>query len=176
MANLAIEKRLTNNKWFETQDNIAYYPEFEKEKIVWAETAEKIKTAIVLAGIYLSKTCFMLIEKNLKLIIAIANSLLIDWFIRQSVHKLGEKGIYASEYFMEQLPIPPITPKNQPIANQIESIISQILTLTQSEDYLQNTAKQYKVCEHENQIDQLIYKLYGLTDEEIQIVESYGTK
>lgn len=30
-------RKLTNNKWFETQDTIAYYSEFEKEKVVWIE-------------------------------------------------------------------------------------------------------------------------------------------
>jgi hypothetical protein len=28
-------RKKTNNKWFETQDQIAYYAEFEKEKVVW---------------------------------------------------------------------------------------------------------------------------------------------
>jgi Methylase of polypeptide chain release factors len=28
-------RKKTPHKWYETQDNIAYYPEFEKEKIVW---------------------------------------------------------------------------------------------------------------------------------------------
>ncbi|EMX9391823.1 class I SAM-dependent DNA methyltransferase, partial [Campylobacter jejuni] len=28
-------RKKTSNKWFETQDNIAYYEEFEKEKIVY---------------------------------------------------------------------------------------------------------------------------------------------
>ena len=30
----------TGNKWFETQDQIAYYAEFEKEKIVWTSVVE----------------------------------------------------------------------------------------------------------------------------------------
>jgi len=61
----------------------------------------------------------------------------------------------------------------------IESFVPQILSLTQpacaeasagrSEDYLQNPQKQAKVKEYENQIDQLIYKLYGLMDDEIKI-------
>jgi hypothetical protein len=36
---------------------------------------------------------------------------------------------------------------------------------------LVNPAKQAKVREYEKQIDQLVYRLYGLTPEEIQIVE-----
>jgi len=34
-----------------------------------------------------------------------------------------------------------------------------------------NPQKQAKVKEYERQIDELVYKLYGLTDEEIKIVE-----
>ena len=49
--------------------------------------------------------------------------------------------------------------------------VNQILPLTQSEDYLENPQKQAKVKEYQRQIDQLVYKLYDLTDEEIKIIE-----
>ncbi|MBU2544531.1 hypothetical protein KJ618_03640 [Patescibacteria group bacterium] len=39
-------------------------------------------------------------------------------------------------------------------------------------DYLQNLAKQAQVHDYEKQIDQLVYQLYGLTEEEIKIVEN----
>ena len=51
------------------------------------------------------------------------------------------------------------------------TLVDQILSLTQSDDYLQNTDKQAKVKEYERQIDQMVYKLYDLTPEEIAIVE-----
>ena len=51
---------------------------------------------------------------------------------------------------------------------------NKILSLTQSEDYLENPQKQAKVKEYERQIDQLVYELYGLTEEEINIVENFG--
>ena len=37
--------------------------------------------------------------------------------------------------------------------------------------YLQNPAKQAKVRDIEHQIDELVYKLYGLTEDEKIIVE-----
>ena len=40
-----------------------------------------------------------------------------------------------------------------------------------TQDYLNNSTKQAKVKEYESQIDQMVYKLYDLTDEEIKIVE-----
>ncbi|MCM8811304.1 MAG: hypothetical protein NC917_06640, partial [Candidatus Omnitrophica bacterium] len=64
---------------------------------------------------------------------------------------------------------PPITPQNEHIVKQIEDLVNQILSITQSEDYLENKQKQEK--ELEKQIDQLVYKLYGLTEEEIKIIE-----
>lgn len=47
----------------------------------------------------------------------------------------------------------------------------QILSLTQSPDYLANPQKQAKVKELEREIDQLVYKLYNLTEEEIKIIK-----
>jgi hypothetical protein len=33
-----------------------------------------------------------------------------------------------------------------------------------------------KICISKKEIDQLVYKLYGLTEEEIKIVENFGLK
>ncbi|MFN4219418.1 MAG: hypothetical protein ACK4GJ_00660, partial [bacterium] len=73
--------------------------------------------------------------------------------------------------FIGRFPIPPITPQNKPIAEKIESLVNQILSITQSEDYILNKEKQSKVKELEKEIDKLVYKLYNLTDEEIEIIE-----
>jgi len=51
------------------------------------------------------------------------------------------------------------------------SLKNQILTLTQSKDYGTNQAKQEHVKRLEHEIDKLVYKLYGLTEEEIKIIE-----
>ena len=44
--------------------------------------------------------------------------------------------------------------------------------MQQSHDYLESSVKRAKVKEFERQIDQMVYKLYGLTNDEIKIVES----
>ena len=63
---------------------------------------------------------------------------------------------------LEQLPI-----KQEPFAD----LVNQILSITKSEDYAENPPKQAKVKALEAEIDQLVYKLYDLTPEEIKIVE-----
>jgi hypothetical protein len=51
-------------------------------------------------------------------------------------------------------------------------LVDQILAITKKdEDYISNPAKQAKVKELENQIDKMVYELYGLTEEEIAVVE-----
>jgi uncharacterized protein Yka (UPF0111/DUF47 family) len=59
----------------------------------------------------------------------------------------------------------------QPLVDQIVQKVDEILTLTQSPDFETSQEKQQKVKELEREIDQLVYKLYGLTEEEIRIVE-----
>lgn len=46
-----------------------------------------------------------------------------------------------------------------------------IFAITKDEDYLQNLDKPAKVRNLEKHINQIVYKRYGLTEEEIKIVE-----
>ncbi|HBD8815882.1 TPA: class I SAM-dependent DNA methyltransferase, partial [Campylobacter jejuni] len=57
-------RKKTSNKWFETQDNIAYYEEFEKEKIVYPETTQGAYFVYDNKGIFLEKTAFFIVCEN----------------------------------------------------------------------------------------------------------------
>lgn len=50
-------------------------------------------------------------------------------------------------------------------------VVDRILAIANSNDYLSNSEKQAKVRDYERQIDQMVYKLYGLTAEEVKVVE-----
>ncbi len=54
---------------------------------------------------------------------------------------------------------------------QFIDLVDKILAITKDDVYLENPEKQSKVKELEKQIDQLVYRLYGLTNEEITIIE-----
>jgi len=69
------------------------------------------------------------------------------------------------------LPIKKLNSETQLLADQIVQKVQEILTLTQSPDFETSQEKQEKVKELEREIDQLVYKLYGLTEEEIRVVE-----
>lgn len=55
-------------------------------------------------------------------------------------------------------------------------LVDKILAITKPGDYLENPVKKGKVKEYEKQIDQMVYRLYELTPEEIRIVEESTNK
>ena len=65
--------------------------------------------------------------------------------------------------YVSQLPIPATTDRTP-----IETLVERILTLKRDDPHVDVSAL-------EAEIDQLVYQLYGLTEEEIAIVEGRGT-
>ena len=71
-------------------------------------------------------------------------------------------------YYIEKIPLKYISKSDQkPFIDKVKRILS----ITKDADYLQNPAKQTQVKQYERQIDRMVYELYGLTEEEIKIVE-----
>ena len=73
--------------------------------------------------------------------------------------------MHFDKYYMGKLPIKTITPQNKPLVQHIEKLVDHILHLNQTHGCSADTSAL------ETQIDQLVYKLYGLTPEEIEIIE-----
>ena len=216
-------RKKTSNKWFETQDNIAYYQEFEKEKIVWNPVSGEYFFTHIKETMYFNNSLFMMTMENTSLqgvsetnneamkshqshevppleassgvwgvkggirgatsqfkppcpplkkmndkllyILGLMNSTLYKWLITQMTN-LVETGKYAygAKDKIEQLPIPQITESNKPLANEIIKCVDKILEI-KAKDSTLDTSKL------ESQIDSLVYTLYNLTNDEIEIIE-----
>jgi type II restriction/modification system DNA methylase subunit YeeA len=167
-------RKKTPHKWYETQDNIAYYPEFEKEKIVWQEMSLEPSFAYDDKKFYTLQTAYIMTGENLKFILGLLNSKISKWYMQNLAYSLSEGAQRWIKQYVERIPLPPITKETQPLADQIVQKVQEILSLTQSPDFETSQEKQQKVKELEREIDQLVYKLYGLTEEEIKVVEGDG--
>jgi type I restriction-modification system DNA methylase subunit len=166
-------RKKTPHKWYETQDNIAYYPEFEKEKIVFNKTTKgDYAFAYDFQKCFVNQSTYIMVSEryNQKLLLGILNSQLFRFAYREFYSGGGIEG-EITIFTLENFPLPPITKENQPLADQIVQRVDQILSLTQSPDFETSQEKQEKVKELEREIDQLVYKLYGLTEEEIRVIE-----
>ncbi len=143
--------------------NCAYLEDFEKEKIVWAEMTDEPRFIYDNKGFLTNQTCYF-IARDDKYLFAILNSKVMYFFMRQMASNLGEGAFRWIKQFIERLPIPQITEKNQELARKITDGAKQILVLKEK-DPKANTQKL------EKEIDALVYQLYHLTDEEIKIIE-----
>jgi hypothetical protein len=148
-----------------------YYQEFEKEKIVWQEMSGEPAFCFDNNKFYTNQTAYIATGKNLKYILGVLNSKISYFYLKQVAYSLGNEANRWIKQYVERIPIPPITPQNQQITKQIESLVDKILTLTQSEDYLENQRKQAEIKEYEHQIDKLVYSLYELSEEEKRLIE-----
>jgi len=66
------------------------------------------------------------------------------------------------------IPVPEISDSKRRL---LIELVNKITAIVKNNDYQKNPKKQAKVRKYENQIDQMVYKLYELTEEEIKIVE-----
>jgi type II restriction/modification system DNA methylase subunit YeeA len=133
---------------------------------VWQEIVREPSFAFDNTGIYVEATAFLMTGKNLKYIIGLLNSNPVA-FIFKTFYAgggLGDEGYRYKKAFLEQLPLPPLTPQNQPLANQIVQLVDKILKV-------KNQNPEADTSQLEREIDKLVYKLYGLTEEEIKLIE-----
>jgi len=124
---------------------------------------------------YLDKTVHLIVPKNssscidMKYILGLLNSTLFNYlYAHIAQEREGRTFAQVKTTYIKRLPIKICNVKKQ---KPIIDLVNKILTLTQSKEYQENPAKQSEVKEYERQIDELVYKLYELTDEEIKIVE-----
>jgi len=111
-------------------------------------------------------------EIGLKYIQGLLNSRLISFWFIHSFGKLQRKTF--PQFKVKELRTFPIKTTSLSYQKQIINFANKIITIMRDEDYVSNTNKQSKVYHYEKQIDQLVYKLYGLTEQEIEIVEQGG--
>lgn len=101
---------------------------------------------------------------GLKLLLGILNSQLIyEWLYNRGKRKGEMLELYWEP--LSQIPIPKITSKNLDLTEQINKLVDKVINAKKQDIDMDITLLQ-------SQIDQLVYKLYGLTSEEIQLIES----
>ena len=145
-----LEKRADQGDTPYNLRNCAYIEDFSKQKIVYPETTQGAYFALDINEVMLDKTCFMIITDHSKFLIALLSSKLYE-FAYKSIFSSVELGISAYQYNKHALVKLPIIKPTQEIEQKITTLL--------------NESKYQK-------IDQLLYKLYNLSEEEINYINS----
>jgi type II restriction/modification system DNA methylase subunit YeeA len=156
-----IENRSDMGDHWSNLRNCAYLEDFNKEKIIWGEISDKPKFAFDDQNYFAEATTFLMTGEKLKFLLAILNSKISGWYFNLISTTTGMGTNRWKKYKILQLPI------RQPSEDQeksLESIVDKIIAKKKENVLYDTTAL-------ESQIDQLVYQLYGLTAEEIAIVE-----
>ncbi len=223
-------RKKTQNKWFETQDSIAYYKEFSKTKIMYPNMTSAFPFIFDDKGFFGNDKTFMITATNdsvdLRYLTAIFNSKLCKLWIWYNCPELQGGTREIRKVYFENFPIPE-SPNQQPLIELAETMIvlnkdlqqkrsrflrrlqenmSGIkingaletfdnldfagfvaelkkqkikLTLVQQDEW-EEYFNQYKtecqslktqIATTDKEIDKKVYELYGLTEEEIEVVE-----
>ena len=122
---------------------------------------------------YASSGVYIITEKDkdvsLKYLLALLNSQLYYLWLYFRGKRKG-KALELVQKPLSEIPIKKINAEKQkPFIEKVD----QILALVYSEDYPTNKTKQEQVKALENELNQMVYDLYGLSEEERSIVENF---
>lgn len=226
-----IGRKSGDYQWYEMQDTISYYKEFEKEKLIYPNISARLFATFSDEGIYPLDTCYFITSDdiNIKFLEILLSSKVLNFAFKFLGTPLRGNHFKLSKVFIEQLPIYPATPEqqkpfigkadhmlqlNKELINEINSFkdwlkytykiekfskkldkyyelsLDEFLSElekkkvdTKSRDNYTTLKKEfevslnkikpliYKIEETDDEIDQMVYELYGLSNEEIGIIE-----
>lgn len=147
-------------KWYEIQDAVDYYGEFEKPKIVIPAIVKSANYAFDRNGNY-SNDKTTIIPTDELILLGILNSRIVDYYLMH-IASTKQNGYYEYKpVYISQLPI---IFMDKGTCSTMESEVQKILTAKRADPAADTTAL-------EAEIDKMVYDLYGLTAEEVKVVE-----
>ena len=137
------------------------YQDFAKEKLFWMDMSPQGKFAYCDTEMYCNDKAFIMTGGPLKYLCAVLNSSLITWTMRKLALTTGMGLIQWKKFTVRRLPIPRLsTAKQDPFIRLVDEILEAKATNPDAD-----TSRQ------ETEIDELVYELYGLSEQESTAIE-----
>jgi hypothetical protein len=164
-------------KWYEIQDAVDYYKEFEKPKICWGNLCTHSPFTFSDNVAYINAPACV-ISTNDFYLLGIINSKLMWYFLNEIA--AGRRGgfIEAKPIYVQQLPIRTIdfnNPSEKAMHDKLVSLVDRMLDLHKNKNSFPPSAERDKIEREiaitDEKIDDIVYELYGITEEERKIVE-----
>ena len=136
-------------------------------KIIWNRISSELYFSYDDKGYFVLDSMFMINCKNkntIKYLIGILNSKLSRLYIKLTSATLGS-GTYGGKIYIEKIPIPKIDNTNKKLVDKIINNVNEILKI-------KNKNSNADISEIEGEIDKIVYWLYGLSKEEVGIIEN----
>lgn len=142
-------RKKTHGKWFETQDSIAYWDQFAKPKIIYPNMTKFMPFYYDEQQFFTNQKCFIITGKHVSYLTAFLNSSLFKFCFFDNFPVLFGGSRELSKIFFDKIPVLEVDDTTDAEFRE--------LVLDIQNDYSDEKAKA---------IDQCIFDLYGLTQEE----------
>lgn len=169
-------------EWYEIQDDVAYFSVFDAPKIIFPDICKSPRFYLDEGGSYIANTAYCLGTDD-RYLLGFLNSRLF-WFAISNISipfgvRAGQFRYRLIYQYMEKVPVRVIDPANKAdkaIRDQIVTLVDQMISLHKmrsgSKTPHEQTVIDRQIIAIDSQIDRLVYDLYGLTEEEIKLVEA----
>jgi len=152
----------------------------ERPKILMRQTSSTIRACLDEGGHFCQNSLFIVHSEqmDLRLLLGLLNSTLLGFAYQMGNPQTGKTFAEIKPSVIKQLPI--LTPNADRSASSsswknlrelVDSMLQAHQTLAAAKTDHEKSLIQRQIDTTDKQIDQLVYELYGLTDEEIRIVE-----
>ena len=143
-------RKKTGNKWFETQDSISYWEDFLKQKIIYPNMTKFLPFYLDnTSHFYHNDKSFMITGTHISFLTAFLNSSLFKFCFLNSFPELLGETRELRKVFFDKIPV-------IEVSDAIDQEFSDLVN-----DIQQAYSKQKAI-----HIDQAIFDLYGLTEDE----------
>ncbi|MBC8042085.1 MAG: restriction endonuclease subunit R, partial [Rhizobacter sp.] len=163
-------RKAGNYKWFEIQDAVDYYAEFEKKKIIYPNICKQPEFAFDVEGLYTNQKCFIISLED-KYLLGVLNSRVSFFLFQQILPKLRGDFYEPSYVYFKDFPIANAT---QAQRGEIEKLVERMLELKRKAAVsggMEREQVEAFIKRTDKEIDAAVYGLYELTAEEIKVVE-----
>ena len=172
------EQRYDKGEYWWEMRACEYYAEFERPKIIYPNICRRPEFAYDIAKHYTNQKCFI-IPLDDKYLLGILNSSVTNYLFKAMLPKLRGDFYEPSYVYLQDFPISSINlsdPFERAKYDKMVALVEQMLDLQKRKVEFRGAAEQQQVQRlidsTDKQIDTLAYELYGLTQEEIEIVEA----
>ncbi|MYE27070.1 MAG: N-6 DNA methylase [Chloroflexi bacterium] len=164
-----------NYKWFEIQDTVDYWRKFEQPKIILPDISLRGNFTYDADDAFCANTAYI-IPVDDKYLLGVLNSKLIT-FIYSSISSTYRGGYLRFIYqYLAQLPIRAIdfdNPADVALHDKMVELVETMLDLHKQAGLtvVQRGVVEQRIEAVDREIDELVYELYGLSGDEVAIVE-----
>lgn len=180
-----LQKRWDKGKYWWELRACDYYDQFEKPKIIYPDIAKTCRFALDREGYFSTNTTYFIPGDDLYLL-GILNSKLGEFIFKQYCAGLeGANSTYLRFFgqYLEEFPVRPLkpsVPSDKSFHARMSGSVEKIFELHDQMsgkclDH-EKTVLKRQLEGVDRQIDQLVYELYGLSEDEIKIVENESTE